>query len=186
MRSEAPPELVTHKVVVQAHPIFGRSAFATVPIAAGELVLCEEPLLAWSSADAAAKRAVGGVLAAVQQQLRSHPSPEAARIHADDWESTVGIYLSFCRAPEALQQQVLREMQSSGLEDAAPVRRSRIQAGVLAALAPRIAALLEEADSEAAAGGSGSGSGAVSSDAELIQRVLLAAELNGHAAGQDM
>jgi hypothetical protein len=41
---EPPPQDVS-KVIVQPTGSFGRSAFAAVAISAGELVLCEDPIL---------------------------------------------------------------------------------------------------------------------------------------------
>jgi hypothetical protein len=169
------------RVVVRQHSSFGRSAYAAHTIKAGELVLCEYPLIHYrvGSTDAS----LAQLLQLLQQQL---PAPEhAASSSACDngsWEQACVELLAFCRAPADIQAKVLKNMfntpQGPGIEDSAPVRRTRLQATVLVSLADAMRALLcsegsWRCDSLAAQ---------VLGSAAEMQRMLLSVELNAHMA----
>ncbi len=199
-----PPPLCVDAVTVRDHPEFGRSAFAVRDIKAGEMVICEDPLLRLDDGQSA--KGVAGLLRAIEKFLSSSPArhelldgrlaAEASRIHESDWASACGFYLAFCRAAPDVRAAVLNDMFSdpgASLEDTAPVARSRVQATVLAAIAPDVERLLSilsaVGGAAAAAGEAGTASKATTPaaaaaavrDAATLQKLLLAVELNVHA-----
>ncbi|KAF8069543.1 hypothetical protein HT031_001660 [Scenedesmus sp. PABB004] len=183
----APPADSTDAVVVKDHPVFGRSAFAARDIKAGELVTCEPALLRYEADD----KVLMGLMKQVAAHIKAHPEEagDATGIDPRDWNSACGFYLDFCRAPPDVQDAVLGDMfaapEGDGVDGTAPVRRSAAQARVLAALAPGVDKILAIL---AAVAASGAAAGAVPpppprpapTDAAVVQRVLLAAELNVH------
>lgn len=131
-----------------------------------------------------------GLLKQVEQYVKAHQEElgdDVKLIHPSDWLSATGFYLQFCRAPKAVQDQILNDMFSSpdgaGMDTTAPVVRVNLQSSVLAAMAPLISKILKMEATVAAAKGAGSGPEITeaSTDTALIKKVLLAAELNVHA-----
>lgn len=177
---------VTDLIVVKDHPAYGRSAYATQALKAGQLIINETPLLCIDSKD---NKVLVGMLKQVQQYVNAHPDigHAASMIYPEDWGTACGFWLAFCRASESVQQQVLQDMyndpQGEGLDDTAPVRRTAVQAKVLAGMSPEVTKVLKIYAAVAAAGGAAAEVQPASSDPALIQKVLLATELNVHHMG---
>jgi hypothetical protein len=168
-----------NRVVLSHHSSFGRSAYAAHAIKAGQLVLCEQPLIRYCVADA--DPCLAQLLQLVQQQLQQ-PEHAASSDACEEgsWEQACVELLAFCRASTNTQQKVLNGMfntpESSGDESSAPVRRTRLQSHLLASLTPQIQAVLQADDSWS---GKGLAQQVLGSATEL-QRMLLSFELNAH------
>ncbi|WIA10294.1 hypothetical protein OEZ85_010488 [Tetradesmus obliquus] len=181
---------LTNRTTVKDHSSYGRSAFASENIKRGELVICEEPLLSFNAT--ADSKVVIGLMKQLQAYLEAHREllPEASMIHQDDWASTLNFYLAYCKADEATQQLVLQEMfNTPGGDDvasASPLRRTAVEAQAFAGMAPEITKVLK-IFAAVAASSSGAAAAAevkpASDDPQLVQRVLLASELNVHSMG---
>lgn len=171
----------SNRIVVRQHGSFGRSAYAAHAIKAGELVVCEYPLLYYSlgSFDASLTQ----LLQLVQQQLQA-PEHAASSSACDEasWQQACVELLAFCRAPTDTQKKVLNNMfntpQGPGSCESAPVCRTGLQARLIASLADAVKDLL-------CAEGSwreGSLAAKVLGSADEMQRLLLSFELNAHMA----
>jgi hypothetical protein len=167
------------KVVVEQHGSFGRSAYATSPIKAGELVVCEQPLLHYCVGRVDASLAQ--LLQLARQQLQT-PEHAASSSACEDvsWEQACVQLLAFCTAPATTQHRVLNDMfnapEGPGINDSALIRRTALQASVLVSLAGPVIALLRDEGSWS----DGSLAAEVLSSAAEMQRMLLSFELNAH------
>eukprot|EP00882_Tetradesmus_deserticola_P023423 GHRQ01025489.1.p1 GENE.GHRQ01025489.1~~GHRQ01025489.1.p1 ORF type:complete len:191 (+),score=111.43 GHRQ01025489.1:594-1166(+) len=126
----------------------------------------------------------------LQVYLKAHPElhHDAAIIHQDDWATAINFYLAYCTASTETQQLVLQEMFNSptgeDVQTASPVRRTAVEAQVVAGMAPEISKVLRIIAAVAASsGGTAAEVTPASDDPELVQRVLLASELNVHSMG---
>lgn len=97
------------KVVVAPHSKFGLSAYAAVPIAAGELVLSEPPLVQYQiGTDHLVPQLLQLVLQ--QQQRQQLHRGSKLQLPAWDWQNACAALLAFCRATESTQTQLLEGM----------------------------------------------------------------------------
>eukprot|EP00882_Tetradesmus_deserticola_P004504 GHRQ01004750.1.p1 GENE.GHRQ01004750.1~~GHRQ01004750.1.p1 ORF type:complete len:187 (+),score=55.31 GHRQ01004750.1:481-1041(+) len=168
-----------NRVVLDQHSSFGRSAYAAHAGRAGDLVLCEQPLLSYglNSADSS----LAELLQLVQQQLE-RPEHAASSSTCEDgsWQQACAELLAFCRAPTETQDKVLNGMfntpQGPGNESSAPVRRAALQSNILACMAAQIKAVLQAEGTWR----DNSVTQQVLASAADIQRMLLSFELNAH------
>jgi hypothetical protein len=126
----------------------------------------------------------------LEAHIKAHPELHhgAQMIHMEDWASALNFYLAYCKASEETQQLVLQEMWNSptgeDVENASPVRRTRVEAQAFAGMAPEITKVLKIfAAVAASSGGAAAEVKPASDDPEVVQRVLLASELNVHTMG---
>jgi hypothetical protein len=152
------------------------------------LYLLQEPLLSIGSP--VESKVVVSLMKQLEGHLKAHPELHhgASMIHQEDWAAALNFYLAYCKASEETQQLVLQEMFNSptgeDVEDAAPLRRTLVEAQAFAGMAPEITKVLKIfAAVAASSGGTAAEVKPASDDPQLVQRVLLASELNVHTLG---